>query len=628
MSDPAPKAIFLSYARDDAAAARRIAEALRSIGLEVWFDENELRGGDTWDAKIRKQINDCTLFVPIISQHTEERAKGYFRLEWKLAVDQTHLLAEGVPFIAPVVIDDTRENGATVPAEFLRVQWMRLPGALPTPQFVEQVKRLLDAPQKSVAASSRAAGGREVKPREVDRALRARFGWLVGGAVAIALVGAVGWMWLHQNSNAVQPSEPAARRSAPPTPEKPAPVSEERQLVAKARALYEPWDFASREDFNLAEQLLKKATELDPTDGDAWAAYALLSCGFIVVHGDTDERMLAARKQAERAIALAPDSNAARFVRAFSLRFDPQTRDECIRLLREEVARQPTNRLLVRTLGNTLRVVGQFEQALVYYDKALAISGADPITHYVRAAVLRNLGRFAEAEASIDEALALAPTYVRAHGFKISLLLEYHGNLALARAQLGKVPSTYLTSDEGALTAGLVWLYSRDSARCLAALRNASDYLQVTTLFRGPKAFLTGMAQKIAGNADAARADWRAALQLIEQRLAVQPNAIALLGWKAALLAELGERAEVEPLLREIRQRKSTGDGGVSDSDLARILVLLEKPDEAIAFLESAKQSFFSSNVVRINLLYDSAWDPLRGNPRFEALLKAPEQKR
>ena len=41
MPDPAPKAIFLSYARDDAAAARRIAEALRSSGLEVWFDENE-----------------------------------------------------------------------------------------------------------------------------------------------------------------------------------------------------------------------------------------------------------------------------------------------------------------------------------------------------------------------------------------------------------------------------------------------------------------------------------------------------------------------------------------------------------------------------------------------------------
>ncbi|MSU65918.1 MAG: TIR domain-containing protein [Opitutus sp.] len=87
----------------------------------MWFDENELRGSDTWDAKIRKQIDACALFIPVISQHTESRAKGYFRLEWNLAVDQTKMLAEGVPFIVPVAIDDTKESGAFVPAEFLRV---------------------------------------------------------------------------------------------------------------------------------------------------------------------------------------------------------------------------------------------------------------------------------------------------------------------------------------------------------------------------------------------------------------------------------------------------------------------------------------------------------------------------
>jgi hypothetical protein len=36
-------AIFLSYASEDAEAAQRICEALRSAGLEVWFDQSELR---------------------------------------------------------------------------------------------------------------------------------------------------------------------------------------------------------------------------------------------------------------------------------------------------------------------------------------------------------------------------------------------------------------------------------------------------------------------------------------------------------------------------------------------------------------------------------------------------------
>ena len=148
MSD-ATKAVFLSYAREDTDAARRIAEALRSHGVEVWFDQNELRGGDAWDGKIRKQINDCALFLPIVSQRTQERTKGYFRLEWKLAVEQMHLMAEGMAYLAPVAIDDTAESSAVVPPEFMKVQWTRLPGALPSPQFVEQIKRLLEAPRKA-----------------------------------------------------------------------------------------------------------------------------------------------------------------------------------------------------------------------------------------------------------------------------------------------------------------------------------------------------------------------------------------------------------------------------------------------------------------------------------------------
>ena len=87
------QAIFLSYASQDAEAARRICDALRAVGLEVWFDQSELRGGDAWDASIRKQIKECVLFVPIISANTNAREEGYFRLEWKLAVDRSHLVA-------------------------------------------------------------------------------------------------------------------------------------------------------------------------------------------------------------------------------------------------------------------------------------------------------------------------------------------------------------------------------------------------------------------------------------------------------------------------------------------------------------------------------------------------------
>jgi len=66
MTDPS-RAVFLSYASEDAEAARRICDALRAVGLEVWFDQRELRGGDAWGQRTRREIRDCALFVPIIS---------------------------------------------------------------------------------------------------------------------------------------------------------------------------------------------------------------------------------------------------------------------------------------------------------------------------------------------------------------------------------------------------------------------------------------------------------------------------------------------------------------------------------------------------------------------------------
>ena len=137
------QAVFLSYASQDAEAARRICDALRAAGLDVWFDQNELRGGDAWDASIRKKIKDCALFVPIISTNTDARSEGYFRLEWKLAVDRSHLMADDHAFLLPVVIDRTADATARVPDKFREVQWTHLPGGEAAPSFAQRVQRLL-----------------------------------------------------------------------------------------------------------------------------------------------------------------------------------------------------------------------------------------------------------------------------------------------------------------------------------------------------------------------------------------------------------------------------------------------------------------------------------------------------
>jgi len=158
VTDPG-KAVFLSYASQDTEAAQNLCNALRAAGVEVWFDQSELRGGDAWDRQIRKQIHDCALFVPVISVHSDARHEGYFRREWKLAVDRTADMAEDVAFLLPVVTDSTADATARVPDRFREVQWTRLPGGETPPAFVERIKRLLSPELSPLNAVSGAAPG-------------------------------------------------------------------------------------------------------------------------------------------------------------------------------------------------------------------------------------------------------------------------------------------------------------------------------------------------------------------------------------------------------------------------------------------------------------------------------------
>jgi TolB-like protein/Tfp pilus assembly protein PilF len=163
------RAVFLSYASQDAEPAQKICDALRAAGIEVWFDKSELRGGDAWDQSIRRQIKNCALLIPVVSHHTHERAEGYFRLEWKLAVDRSHLIMANKAFLVPVSIDDTGDDDENVPDKFREVQWTRLPGGETPPAFVERIERLLSGEAAPALERARplgaATGSRQPPPR-------------------------------------------------------------------------------------------------------------------------------------------------------------------------------------------------------------------------------------------------------------------------------------------------------------------------------------------------------------------------------------------------------------------------------------------------------------------------------
>jgi len=237
MFESASKAVFLSYASQDAEAARSICESLRAGGMEVWFDaDGGLEHGDEWDAKIRRQIKECVLFIPILSANTQARLEGYFRIEWELAAERAMGIAAGVPFILPIVIDGTREPDALVPDRFRKVQWTRIPGGNVSPEVQARIVKLWSHRTGVLAHEAARAGASTITPSFAPAETRPQsWKWPALAAAAVAVI-ATG-VWLATRRAPAPAPAPAPSASIAPTKRKADPVAVATAVIAKPRGI-------------------------------------------------------------------------------------------------------------------------------------------------------------------------------------------------------------------------------------------------------------------------------------------------------------------------------------------------------------------------------------------------------
>jgi hypothetical protein len=145
-----PGSIFISYASEDIAAAKRVSEEIQRIGGDVvWLDKGALKPGDDWNQRILGAVQRCDLFLPLISATTEQRTEGYFRLEWSEAAERSRRI-QGRKFIFPIVIDPEYSSGmgryALVPETFKGFQYSHAPTGQMSPdlraELAEQLRHL------------------------------------------------------------------------------------------------------------------------------------------------------------------------------------------------------------------------------------------------------------------------------------------------------------------------------------------------------------------------------------------------------------------------------------------------------------------------------------------------------
>lgn len=164
---PPPNCVFISYAATtsdsseaiDKRVAIKIRNKLEEAGINAWLDLDELHGGDDYARKIRRFINTCGIFMPIISDNTNSRDEGFFRREWSWAVDRlSNFTGSARRFVVPIALGGIDPYSCEVPEEFLKFQFLRIDSS-PDADFIQRVKAIYESEVLEFPASGIAKNG-------------------------------------------------------------------------------------------------------------------------------------------------------------------------------------------------------------------------------------------------------------------------------------------------------------------------------------------------------------------------------------------------------------------------------------------------------------------------------------
>jgi TolB-like protein/Flp pilus assembly protein TadD len=249
-----------------------------------------------------------------------------------------------------------------------------------------------------------------------------------------------------------------------------------------------------------------------------------------------------------------------------------------------------------------------------------------------------------QAKAAAAKALELDSTLGEAHATLANALVAYDLNLAEANREFRRaieLNPNYATAHQWYAESGLVPLGQFDDAIAearraleldpLSLVINADLGTTLTSARRYDQAieqlrktaemdpgfyyvhWTLGNALELKGRNEEAIAEYKKAIALNDD-----PLPPALLGH---LYAKIGRKDEALAILRQLRElRESSKQRYVSPYNLALIHIGLDEKDEAIQLLEETYEERDGYNIAFLKV--EPMLDPLRGDPRFEALVQ------
>ena len=410
-------------------------------------------------------------------------------------------------------------------------------------------------------------------------------------------------------------------------------------LYSRAKSLLLTAGFSAtgEPDLRKAIELLDEAVKRDPSFFDAYCQLAYAHEYLYAVMGSdhTPARLALAEAAVQAATRLRPDAAETHLARAQYLYYG--LRDYAGALAELEIARRalPNDPRLFELTGYILRRRGQQEEGLRNLQRAVELDPRNFYTLQQIALSYQYLGRYAEAIAALDRALAIVPDNVETRASRGLFYLCWKADTR----PLHQTIDAILAQGPGAIaSAADIWFFcalaERDPAaaeRALVALGDNPCWGEGAIILS--RSFGEGLLARMTKDEARARTAFEAARAQQEKIVQAQPDygpALCVLGLIDAALGrkdlalDEGRRAiALTPLEKDVTngsrvlQYFAITAAWAGDKELAlqQLEAGLRAPDASLMLSYGALKLF-------------PVWDPLRGDPRFEKIVAslAPKQ--
>jgi TolB-like protein/cytochrome c-type biogenesis protein CcmH/NrfG len=381
-----------------------------------------------------------------------------------------------------------------------------------------------------------------------------------------------------------------------------------------------------RGDIENAEQLFERATKLDPNFAEAFAGLAWIDNWMYHTFDPTAARKEKARAAAEEALRLQPNLPEAHLARGFYYYYCERDYQNALREFAIAKLSLPNSAEVYMAIGSIERRQGKWAQSTGNFEKAVSLSPRDSFILVNLADNYRANKNFETADKILGRAIEAAPNSLSARAAKAMLPLDWKGDLSMMEKDLADMPPG--VDPEGLVTFGRVQLLmlQRKFPEALAVLKQLSPDLSHDSK---PREFLEGAIYTFLNDREKARSAFEHARPIAEQSLREAPNDAfrhALLG---QILAGLGEKeaaiAEGKRAVNLLPESQDALEGPKATLELAKIYTWTGETDQALLLLDHSLST--PSGITVSSLKLDPVWDPLRSDPRFQALIDKHDAK-